>query len=162
MPVIANYEWHGEEAKQRIRDLLIGWLKRSTRIISESAKSRVPVDTGLLRSSIGNYIDIETLIGYAGIMQAPSTTGELAKFGGKMADYALWIERGTPRHFAPYHTLGGAETPLARWARGHGFSVPDRGGGLLVWGYKIPFMSFSKDAAMPKIRAEFEKLRGKL
>jgi hypothetical protein len=159
----ANYEWHGEEAKKSIRQLLINWLDRSTQTIVDKAKQLAPVSEGRLRSSLGKYVDKDNLMGYAGIMQAISTQAQLAKHGGKMADYALWIEMGTPRHFAPYHKWGtGEETPLARWARRHGFKVPERGGGLLVWGYNIPFMSKALDTAQSQIVSELERLRDKI
>jgi HK97 gp10 family phage protein len=100
------------------------FLDRGAIYIQGQARMKAPVDTGVLRNSIG-------------VEDAGKRTREI----GTNKTYGPYVEFGTRPHFVPKQYIGG-------WARRHGLGDT----GLLVSGKAQPFMKPAADTGEPFVK----------
>ena len=133
------YRSYRKEREQDIKNVLLRWMGYTCASIERNAKQYVPKGaTGLLRKSIKSFVEFPVSI---------------VCIGEHYAHFVEGIPRIVRRHF-----LGWRGHPsFTRWGRQRGYDTSR--GGLLVWGYAIPFFKKSIDAAIPAAMAALRRLR---
>ena len=122
------------------RKVLGGWIFRTANNIHRNAFMNAPKATGQLRQSMKVYYEFP---------QAAVSIN---------APYARYVEGYpvvTKRHFHSW-----ADDPSFRaWARRRGFDTSKEKGGLLTWGYNIPFLRSAVNTVKPQAMMELRSLR---
>lgn len=143
------------------------FLVETGKILVRGMKARMPVDTGFARNHITFRLEPGGVSVKAGIIEPLDTPA-----GG----YPVYIDRGIRRHFLPVIAPSGeVRHQWADWLRRHGKEDalpriiqrgPRRGmltsGGLMVWGYRVPWATETAETARAEIEGLFASLTGKL
>jgi hypothetical protein len=136
------YHSYRRERVEDITRVLRGWVFRTAKAIQTGAKGYVPRATSTLARAIGVAFINNGLIGIIAIN----------------APYARYVEgypEATRRHFHSWEH----DPQFRAWARRRGFDTSRAKGGLLVWGYNIPFFRAAISDVRPKAQAELHRLR---
>lgn len=135
------YKSYGKERKQDMKSAISGWIFRTAKGIEGAAKRGAPRGvTGDTRRGIKAFCKFPTSIV---AVNAP---------------HAKFIEgypKITRRHFHSWEH----DYAFRQWARRRGFDTTRDKGGLLTWGYRIPFFGDAIKAIRPKAMMDLRRVK---
>jgi hypothetical protein len=134
------YRSYRTQREQDIKKSVRGWIFRTAKGIRQEARQLAPKGvSGALRRTIHAYLDypvsvVTTLMPYA--------------------KYVQGYPRVTRRHFHSWEKNYG----FRQWARRRGFDTSNPKGGLLTWGYNVPFFTGAIDKMTPRAMMDLRRL----
>lgn len=133
------YRSYRRERENDIRRSISGWIFRTAKGIETNAKRLAPRGaSNMLMKSIMTYLEYPEAVVAVGM------------------SYAHFVEgypKITRRHFTPWTV----SYMFRRWGTQRGFDTSS--GGLMTWGYRIPFFSDAIKIITPRAMAQLRSLR---